>query len=463
MKMLSLVCGFVLVGVIVSVLVSKVPSLIKKRKAEAWGSDVDVAGDDVGWVQLHNASCYDEVPLQLAVGDWGGSKSSDPPRQRTHQRQRTDSSHHAVPLIPVLDIDLIDFEGTSNFPNITETVVGNAPLPAYNGKGEEEAGALLDVLERELLEGFKPIHAPVTSAPLGQHHASRKYVSCGLHEDIARSLPGNAQLAPSILLPGSTLSEMYQAHPLDGSHHTNIPTSSSDHISNSSSSSSDHCSNSSSNSRNNSPMQMNMCTNRADANQLVQLPGELGLTFANLHSQMPVPMQVYGRRSLPQHRHNHMAAAGEALRHEFARPSDQSASVGYNPFINGGRGAVDNASASANRKPTPTPPKYKPIPPAAEEGEHAEWRNGEVPLMDPSCKWHPWVLELSAKKRKELFKIYNIADHTMDANGFTIKYSSRRLKQNRAQHVYLMKGGKNRRSEPSDPPPISTHASPTPL
>jgi hypothetical protein len=47
------------------------------------------------------------------------------------------------------------------------------------------------------------------------------------------------------------------------------------------------------------------------------------------------------------------------------------------------------------------------------------------------------VLELSAMHRTEVFKIYNIGDHTMDACKFTIKYSSRRLKQNRAQRLHL--------------------------
>jgi hypothetical protein len=450
-----------LVGVIVSVLASKVPSLIKKRKAEAWGSD-DTGGDG-GWA--------DDVPLQLVVGRESGSTSPDSLPQRTHQRQRTASSHHAEPLMPVLDIDLhelldidlLDFEGTSNFPNITETVIDNAPLPAYNGKGED-AGALLDALEREFVDGCQTIHTPATSsAPLGQHRGNRNCVSGGTYEAIGRFLPGSALPAathqsrplpgsalPAMLLPSSALSEMDQPRPLYGFHSANITSSSIDHNNSSDDSS---ISSISSVSGNNSPMllQATTYTNRAIANQ----PLHLELTVANLYAQLPDPTQVHGRQPSPQHRHNHnhMSAAGEALRQEFASPSEQTVSVGCIPFIYGGRGVLDNPRASANSirsyitsKVTHTPLKSKVKPPAAEDEEHEEWRNGRRPLMDPSCKWHSWVLELSAKHRKELFKIYNITDDTMDVDGTTIKYSSRRMKQNRAQHLYLKKRAKDKKN-----------------
>jgi hypothetical protein len=56
-----------------------------------------------------------------------------------------------------------------------------------------------------------------------------------------------------------------------------------------------------------------------------------------------------------------------------------------------------------------------------------------------SGKWSEWVLELPVKQRKEMMKAYNLPADATDEAGHTIKYASRRFKQNRAQREYLRK------------------------
>jgi hypothetical protein len=60
------------------------------------------------------------------------------------------------------------------------------------------------------------------------------------------------------------------------------------------------------------------------------------------------------------------------------------------------------------------------------------------PLRNPDGgKWAPWVLELSATDRTQLFVSYQLPEDTVDTSGLTIKAASRRMKQNRAQRAYL--------------------------
>jgi hypothetical protein len=65
----------------------------------------------------------------------------------------------------------------------------------------------------------------------------------------------------------------------------------------------------------------------------------------------------------------------------------------------------------------------------------------KLDLLDEgkSGRWVHWVLELTAKHRRELCKLYEVRDEAVDDVGHTMKYASRRMKQNRAQHAYLDK------------------------
>jgi hypothetical protein len=56
-----------------------------------------------------------------------------------------------------------------------------------------------------------------------------------------------------------------------------------------------------------------------------------------------------------------------------------------------------------------------------------------------SGKWREWVLELPVTQRKEMMKAYNLPADATDETGHTVKYASRRFKQNRAQREYLRK------------------------
>lgn len=411
-------------------LADQFPKLIKKRKAAAWSTDV--AGEDRntrhrggGWVQLDN----EKSTLQ----------SADAHPLSILQLQHVGNSVE----LPVLKIDMLDFESrTNSITNITETAIGCTydysggnmcaafgaeppPLQPHNGPALrydvaavfEDQGPLLEQIERDIFGTFDAASTPpFKNAPLGQHH----------NNQIGDGGAAHHQDAP-ILLPGSVMSAM-----------SHINSSSDDN-------SSASVSRDGNSSNNSSPVQKDhMC---AVGNQAM-----MHQPWNFMPDSAHVPQPVTREASLPPHRSSTNSGA-QMMHWNTPQPEAHPANRACTEPAFPNRALQLPQHATPQLRPTIFAPqgverraafheKFMSTV-AVERDAHDEWKTRKLLLTSGpdrnTGRWCEWVLELSSKQRKEMCDLYDLPENAEDDAGFTVKYASRRFKQNRSQHEYLRK------------------------